>query len=248
MEDRLPVDAPPAAPGASPAAERWSVAQRAPAQERTFGFTERTVDHDTVTAVHRRARTEHTTIGAVLAVACSRARHAVPGATAHVGFNVPYDVRSRATPPLPSAAVGAYFGRAHLFASGAQCDDEPWAAAVDLSDQLHRELAAMVRPAAWDDDTVQALLRGLCRDDRSSFDLGVLLTDLGECDLGPEVSACFVTTVQTTGVEAFVVSAVSPVDRDLCLGIGWPRPLVDDTTAHRYADQLVTQITRLAGV
>ena len=104
----------------------------------------------------------------------------------------------------------------------------------------------MVRPTAWDDTTIRALLADLCRDDRSSFDLGVMLTDLGVCELGPSVSAFFVTTVQTTGVEAFVVSAASPEHGALCLGIGWPRPLVDDTTAHRYADELVTQIIRLA--
>ena len=246
MEDLLPVEAPAAAPGASPEADRWPVARRAPSQERTFGFTDRTIDRDLVVALQQRAHVERTTIGALLAVACSRARHVVPAATDHVGFNVPYDVRPRTTPKLPATAVGAYFGRAHVFASGARCDAEPWDAARDLSEQLQHELATMVRPTSWDDETIRALLRDICRDDRSSFDLGVLLTDLGACDLGPDVTACFVTTVQTTGVEAFVVSAVSPEERDLCLGIGWPRPLVDDDTAHRYADELVRQLARLA--
>lgn len=245
MEDLLPAHAPPAAPGLSPEADRWLVARRAAAPDRTFGFTDRTVDADKVAALQRRAHQELTTIGALLGVACTRARATVPGAGGHAGFNVPFDVRPRVSPPLPADTVGAYFGRAHVYSSGVVCDSEPWRAARQLSRDLGDEFAAMAQPPAWDDSTIDALLADLVRDDRDRFDLSVLLTDLGVRDLGP-VSACFVTTVQTTGVEAFVVSAVSPAGSDLCLGFGWPRPLVDDAVAHAYADAVVEHLTKLA--
>jgi hypothetical protein len=247
MEDLLPARAPTAAPGRSPEADRWPVARRAAAPDRTFGFTDRTVAADTVAALQRRAHQEQTTIGALLGVACTRARATVPGAGDHAGFNVPFDVRPRVSPRLPADAVGAYFGRAHVYSSGVECDAEPWRAARRLSSDLHDELAAMVQPPTWDDSTIDALLADLVRDDRDRFDLSVLLTDLGVRDLGP-VSACFVTTVQTTGVEAFVVSAVSPAGGDLCLGFGWPRPLVDDEVARAYADAVVDQLAELARV
>jgi len=246
MEDLLPPSAPPAAPAVSPEVDRWPVARRAPASSRSYAFVDRTVDRHTAAALEARAHAEHTTIAAVLAVACTRARTVVPGARDELGFNVPYDVRPRVIPALPAQSVGAYFGRAHVYASGTRCDDDPWTAARDLAAQLHDEVAAMVRPPAWNDDTLRSFVAELCRDDRTSFDLGVLLTDLGRCDLGPSVSRFFVTTVQTTGVEALVVSAASPRGGDLCLGIGWPRPLVDDAVAHRFADELVVQLGRIA--
>ena len=246
MEDLLPDSAPPAAPGLSPESDRWPVARPAPSASRTYGFADRTVDHETTSRLQTRAHAEQTTIGALLGVACTRARTVVPGASDSLGFNVPYDVRPRVSPPLPAGCVGAYFGRAHLYTSGPSCDREPWSAARDLSAQLHAELAAMARPPAWNDGAIRALLADLCRDDRASFDLGVMLTDLGVCELGPSVSAFFVTTVQTTGVEALVVSAASPAGGELCLGIGWPRPLIGNDTARAYADELVAQIARLA--
>jgi hypothetical protein len=180
-------------------------------------------------------------------VACCRARTAMLGHRPVVGFNVPFDLRARVTPPIPAVTVGAYFGRAHVFGDGPSCDGEPWAAARTLDAALRDDIATAARPPAWDATTVHELVAQLCRDDRSTFDLAYLLTDLGRVDLGPHATGMWCTTVQTTGVEAFVVS-VAGVAGALDLGIGWPRPLVGDATATAFADALVAQIHALAGV
>jgi len=249
MEDLLPAHAPATAgtpaPGTVPEAECWRVEQPAPASARTFGFTDRTVDAAVVRALHERARAEHTTLAAALMVACCRARTAVPGHRPLVGFNVPFDLRSRVTPPIPAATVGAYFGRAHVFGDGPAADRDPWAAARTLDDALRADIATAAPPPAWDATTVRALVAGLCRDDRTTFDLAYLLTDLGRVDLGPHASGMWCTTVQTTGVEALVVSAAG-VAGALDLGIGWPRPLTGDATATAFADALVAGVHALA--
>lgn len=249
MEDLLPAHVPassgPPAPGTVPEAERWTVERSAAASARTFGFTDRALAADVVRALHDRARAERTTIAAALMVACCRARTAVPGHRRTVGFNVPFDVRGRVTPPIAGATVGAYFGRAHVFGDGPASDDDPWAAARVLDAALLADIATAARPPAWDAATVRALVAGLCRDDRTTFDLAYLLTDLGRVDLGPHATGMWCTTVQTTGVEALVVSAAG-VAGALDLGVGWPRPLTSDATAAAFADALVTQLTALA--
>ena len=249
MEDLLPSTAPPPAvtpaPGAAPEPDRWSVQQPAPAAARSFGFVDRTVDADVVHTLHDRSRAEHATLAAALIVACCRARTAFPGQRPLVGFNVPFDLRGRVTPPIPGATVGAYFGRAHVFGDGPRCDDDPWASARAFDAALRDDIATAARPPAWDATTVQDLVAQLCRDDRTHFDLAYLLTDLGRLDLGPHATGMWCTTVQTTGVEAFVVSAAG-VAGALDLGIGWPRPLVADLTATAFADALVAQVEALA--
>ena len=244
MEDHLPLATTSLAPSTLNLDDQWPVQQRASASHRAFGFLDRRIEAVTVDALLARARAERTTIASALATTSCRARHALTGHGNVVGFNVPFDARRRVTPPLPHDTIGAYFGRAHLYGDGRASDSDPWEEARRLDAALRAEIAGASQPSAWDSNSIRTQVAELCRDDRSTFDLDVLLTDLGRVDLGPAARGYWFTTVQTTGLEAFVVSA-SSADGALDLGIGWPRPLVSDDTAQTFADVLVTQLHEL---
>ena len=245
MEDFLPARAIDLTPPTMTVTDQWQVEQQSPATDRSFGFLDRFLDATTVDALHKRTKEEHTTIASALAVACCRARRTLTNHGEVVGFNIPFDARRHTNPPLPNNTVGAYFGRAHVYGNGTTSDNDPWSEARRLDVALRAEIEHASRPARWDSRDVAAQVAELCRDNRESFDLDVLLTDLGTVELGPDARGLWFTTVQTTGLEAFVVS-VATCNGVLALGVGWPQPLVSDATALAFTDALVQEVQSLA--
>ncbi len=243
LEDLLPdVPASPGAAAGAVAEGAWPVLQEAPTGQRTFGFLTLEVPGDVLAAVHTRAQEEGTTVTSALMVALCAASRALPDTTDTIGFNVPADARGRVTPPLDAQTVGAYFVRSHIFADRSDAPRDPWALARDLAHAAHADVSACLRrPAAWTTDEVAALVRRQCDDRRSHFDLAFLLTNLGAVRLPDDVHGFWFTTVQSTGVEAFVVSAATLADT-LHLGVAWPDPLVDrasgETLAQAFRDAL----------
>jgi hypothetical protein len=123
--------------------------------------------------------------------------------------------------------------------------EDPWARSRVLEQQFAAELEAALVPQPWATDDVGRLLDRVTRPDRDEFDLSYLLTNLGAVDVGPVVTGLWFTTVQTGGVEAFVVSAAT-VAGALHLTVAWPEPLVDRVTGAALADALTDAVTRMA--
>ena len=97
----------------------------------------------------------------------------------------------------------------------------------------------------WAPGDVRDLLDQLSRPGRSTFDLAYLLTNLGVVDAGAPITGMWFTTVQTAGIEAFVVSGVT-VCGSLHLTVAWPEPLVRRSEGEDLADALVRGLAHIS--
>ena len=228
-----------------PQSVAWRVACSAPVEARRLRCTMRTVSAEVIRTLRARAGGMGTTVtGALMALLVDAGRR-FAWTTGTVGFNIPADVRARIDPPLSGDLVGAYFARSHVIAEQAECDVDPWLRANALAASFRRDLAKSLTKEAWTGGELDDLTAEVTRADRATFDLGYLLTNLGVVDAGPAVTGLWFTTVQTAGVEAFVVSCAS-VCGNLDLTVSWPEPLVTRSDGEALADALLDSISALA--
>ena len=231
-------------PGQVPDEEAWRIDEPAPVESRRLQCTMRSLPKTAVQALREQARAEGTTVtGALMAVLAS-AGSGIAGTTGTVGFNVPADVRRRVSPPLPAELVGAYFVRAHVVARVAELAEDAWSRGRTLESAFRQDLARCLVRRPWSPGGIRELVDEVSRPGRSTFDLAYLLTNLGAVDTGAAVTGFWFTTVQTAGVEAFVVSGAT-VAGVLHLTIAWPEPLVRRSEGENLADALVDGLARL---
>ncbi len=239
MEELFRLDSGRAAnPGRVPDAEAWRIGQSAPVEARRLRCTMRSFPREAVQALRTRARNEGTTVTGALMAVLADARRRFAWATETVGFNIPADIRPRVRPTLASDLVGAYFSRAHVIARMAALDEDTWSRARVLEAAFREDLPGCFVRRPWAPGDVRDLLDDVCRPGRSTFDLAYLLTNLGAVDAGDAVTGMWFTTVQTAGVEAFVVSGAT-VGGTLHLTVAWPEPLVRPSEGEDLADALV---------
>lgn len=239
MEDLLPVtDGSLPVPGQVQVDEAWRVGTVAPVEQRRLRCTMRSLPSGMVEALRSRSHAAATTVTGTLMAVLVGARRSLSGATGTVGFNLPADVRPRVSPQLARRLVGAYFARSHVIAHAEELGGDPWSRARALERAFQEDLTRCLTRRPWTPADAATLIEQVSRPDRSTFDLAYLLTNIGVVEAGSVMTGMWFTTVQTAGVEAFVVSTAT-VGSTLHLTVAWPEPLVDQSEGECLADVLV---------